>query len=501
MSVSRSVGRMLDRIAPAAARRMREIWYTLNGGRFDTLAGVIDQRLHAHRELLDRRLESVDQHLERLRTTRRADGGGVAFMLADSLARLDARSAGPERPIAVISVLPPLETGIANYSLRTFEASPVPVDMFSPFDRVGPYLTASRRLPAAGGPMQVFALEALAAALPLRNYAAVVWVLGNSDHHLPVIRLLREGRHLEPTAPTWVQLHDPVLFNLARLHADDIDSDAATFLEGRTRVAIPPSERAAVAKGDFSCLLDRPGLPVRALLSDVPLHGLIVHSSAARDILLRDWPGLGGLELRTLFLPVLDGFAGRATQPPHGFRVGSFGYPAASKRTELVVAAFRKLRARHPEVTLVLAGYNVAAYAKAEGLETEAGIELHDNPSTPRLLELMAGVDVAVQLRQQNTGESSGVVPQLLSRDIPTIASAVGAFSEYGDAVAPLPPEGTADDLCALMAAELSDPARRQAARRSYVAAHGPREFCAALLAECPADSARTLPARETQGA
>ena len=188
MSVSRSVGRMLDRIAPAAARRMREIWYTLNGGRFDTLAGVIDQRLHAHRELLDRRLESVDQHLERLRTTRRADGGGVAFMLADSLARLDARSAGPERPIAVISVLPPLETGIANYSLRTFEASPVPVDMFSPFDRVGPYLTASRRLPAAGGPMQVFALEALAAALPLRK---PVWY---------GIRLPETGRPCAPKA-------------------------------------------------------------------------------------------------------------------------------------------------------------------------------------------------------------------------------------------------------------------------------------------------------------
>ncbi len=531
-SLTHSVGRMLEALSPSVAAKARHAWYRLNGGRFDTFATIVEQRAQAQAEHLDRRfdllsglleqsVQAQSEHLDRRsdllsglveqrvhelgddlrgrlnsfealasrlkQTSARHQDGSAAFMLSDSLTRLVARPVDADRRIAVVSVLPPLKTGVANYSLRIFQASPVPVDVFAPFDRAGPYLAATRQLPAAGGPVSIFALEALTEALTMRHYTAVVWVLGNSDHHLPVIRLMREMRHLPPLAPNLVQLHDPWLFNLARVYAEDVDSDLVSLLQAAVPSGLAGADWTAVAVGDISSLLAHPGLPVRALLADVPLRGVIVHSAAARAMLRNDRLLPDDLAVHDLFLPVLDGFTEWDAARRPRLRIGSFGVPDPAKRTDLVVAAFRMLRQEHPDATLVLAGYHAAAYARAFGLAEEPGLEIHDNPGTERYRQLMASVDVAIQLRLRNMGESSGVIPQLLSHDTPTIVSAIGSFTEYGDAVTALPPESTASELYTAIADNLSTPGRRRAARRAYAEAHGPRAFCTALLAACAA--------------
>jgi len=487
MQITRPLGRLLDAVAPSFARRLRTIWLNLNGVPLETLGGVLRQQMYAHQDHFDGRLNELRALIERGARQTFKGGADPSFAIADSLARLEARRAAQPRPIAVVSVLPPAETGIANYTLRTFEASPVPVDVFAPLDGAAAYLAASRRLPAPGGPLAVFALEAFSAALALRDYAAVVWVLGNSTHHLSVIRLLRETRHLPPLAPTWVQLHDPVLFNLARFHAEEMDSDLATLLRGVLRGDLPGAEWKLVARGDIRSVIDHPGLPLRALLAGVPLHGVIFHSRAARDLVRPDWPELEGLAQLLLYLPVMEPFRPRPWTPGPAPRLGTFGYPAASKGTDLVIEAFRRLRATRPAARLVIAGYNAARYAAEHGLDAETGVEVHDNPPMPRLVELMRGVDVALQLRARNTGESSGIVPQLLSLDVPTVATAIGAFAEYGEAVRALPLGSDAEALLAAALEEAATPARRSDARRRYVETHGPDDFCAALLAATPA--------------
>jgi glycosyltransferase involved in cell wall biosynthesis len=504
MPLFRSLGRMIDAVAPNPMRRARAIWSNLNGVPLDTLGGILRQQMHGHQDHFDGRINHAEAMLEDVRLElcqwlelyQRLDRANRtvvhrtadhAFIVADSLARLDARVREARQPIAVVSVLPPLETGIANYTLRTFEASAVPVDVFAPLDGAAAYLAASRRLPSPSGPLAVFALEALSAALPMRNYAAVVWVLGNSNHHLPVIRLLRETRHLAPLAPTWVQLHDPVLFNLARFHAEEMDSDLASLLRAVVPNGIADADWAAVAEGDIQSIVTHTGLPARALLADVPLTGVIFHSRAARDLVLPDWPELAALEQRLLYLPVMEPFRPRSWRPGPAPRLGTFGYPAASKGTDLVMEAFRRLRTIHPGATLVIAGYNAALYATRNGLSGEPGVEVYDNPPMPKLVELMRGVDVALQLRTHNTGESSGVVPQLLSLDVPTVATAIGAFAEYDDAVRTVPIGCTAEHLLVATLEEAADPACRSEERRRYVETHRGRDFCAALLAAPPA--------------
>lgn len=152
-----------------------------------------------------------------------------------------------------------------------------------------------------------------------------------------------------------------------------------------------------------------------------------------------------------------------------------------------MIEAFRRLRATRPEARLVIAGYNAGRYASVHGLCGEPGIEVHDNPPMARLTELMRGVDVALQLRMVDTGESSGVVPQLLSLDVPTVVTANGAFADYGEAVRTVARDCDAEALLAAALEEAAAPARRREARRGYVETHGPGDFCAALLAATPA--------------
>ncbi len=551
MGLTYTIGRLLERVAPSVARRLRDVWYTANGGRIETLAGILDQEMHGHRQHIDQRLNQIqaylgtnhhdlDERLNRIQahlstnhhdlderlnqiqahlstnhhdlgqrlnelqahldaTDRRLDtaqaaaarfnsrieetgGTGAAFTVQDSLRRLEdaPRSSGPR--IAVVSVLPPMQTGIAEYSLQTFEASPVPVDVFTPFPDAGAYMAAVHRLPRPGGPLAIHALETLSFALATRRYEAVIWALGNSAHHLPVLRLLRETRHLDPLAPHWVQLHDPALFHLTRLYADQIGVDPATLLRPAAVTAMPQADWPAVTRSDIRTIVGHIGLPARALFADLPLHGVILHSRAALDLLLPDWPELDRLQKRLLYLPVIDHFTPRIAPPGGGLRIGSFGYPSPYKGTDIILAAFRQLRRRRPEARLVLAGYNAARFSLDEGLGAEPGLEVYDNPPMKTLAELMDGVDVAVQLRTHNGGESSGIVPQLLSRDVPTLTSAIGAFREYGEAVRAMPVGCGPEALCAAILDEAAQPALRRAARRGYVETHSAADFCAALL-------------------
>lgn len=515
MRVTEAFGRLLDRLAPSVARRLRDVWYTLNGGRTEALGHSLHERMHGDRQQLDAALRQVQMGLAGLHarhdvarteleafraelshfTSRieESGGAGASFILQDSLRRLEGtdRSAAPR--IAVVSVLPPMETGIANYTLHTFEASPVAVDVFAPFPDAGAYLAAAHRLRRPDGPLTIHALETLSFALATRRYQAVIWVIGNSDHHLPVLHLLRETRHLAPLAPHWVQLHDPVLFNLARIYADQLGRNLAVLLRTALAQDVPQADWAAVANGDVATILGHHGLPARALFGDLPLRGVILHSRAAAKILRPDWPEMDALEQRRLYLPVLEPFRPRAAPAGSGLRIGSFGYPAQSKGTDAILAAFRHLRRHRPDATLVIAGYNAARYALEEKLCDEPGLEMHDNPAMPKLSALMDSVDVAVQLRTHNSGESSGIIPQLLSRDVPTLASTVGAFGEYGEAVRAVPSGFTPAELSAAILDEASRPARRQAARRAYVDQRRPEEFCAALLCDTSAEAAPAL--------
>lgn len=500
--MAKTFRKILGRLFPTVERVLRTVWRTLNGEHAESLA---QRQLYVTQTLHNQHIEKAqtlqNQQVERTQTlhdqqtvlgdARVLDlkshfesvlpGYVSEFATADSVQRLRQLGDSAEGAIAVVTVVPPAQTGVARFSVATFGAAPFDVDIFGPFESTSAYLGA-HALAGSAGRMSFFAAESVAEGLRVRRYRAVIWVLANSNHNLPVLQLLRRLRHLPQTVPCWIEIHDPVLVNMAD---QVIRADRGNFAQSaRLHFADPAMDIdwSRVARGDHSPLIQAGFAGVRTLLNDVPFSGLIVHSEAAKRIILRDWHDLDEKKVSVLFHPVFEQYRPRQAGRGHGLRIGSFGVPNESKLTPKVIAAHRKLRATLPDTILILAGYDAALFASRQGLVDEPGLIIEDNPSDRRLLTIMSGVDVAVQLRAFDTGESSGIIPQLLAADVPTLVSPIGTMHSYGAAVRYVPQECDAMQLADLILEEARQPARSQAAREAYAQAHTPARFCLDLL-------------------
>src|ERR1700686_2279757 len=98
----RQILKILARIAPGPAQFTKKSIFTLNGSRFEDLKSYINHGIRAE--------------------------GQQGLIAQDSLNRL-LSIARPEPPLAVISPLPPDDTGIANFTVETFKGAGYPVDL------------------------------------------------------------------------------------------------------------------------------------------------------------------------------------------------------------------------------------------------------------------------------------------------------------------------------------------------------------------------------------
>lgn len=415
MSATKLIGQVVSKVSPSLGSQLKSVWYTLNGRRFEDA--------EARRVAIDEwRFSDLKNYLRAEGRTRE-----TSFAVQHSAGRLKQLGGLRGAGIAVASVVPPAETGIAHFTVRAFASGATPVDVFFPHDTAAEYLAVASRLCRDDSAINYFSLEALDLGLAMRDYAAVVWVLGNSDHHIETAKLLRLTRHLPASVPTYIEIHDPVLLNLTARIAVAERTDITALIQQSSGVNLAGVDWERARMGDHRELLDRGATGIPALLNDVRFDGLILHSRAAREMVLRDWGGLDPARANVLFHPVFEPFEEDAPQRrDKAIRIGTFGVPAASKQTDTVIKAFGLIRRTEPEATLLIAGFGAHAYAKAAIREEVPGLLIEDSPPTDRLLDLMRSVDVAVQLRAINTGESSGIIPQLLALNRVTIASSVG---------------------------------------------------------------------------
>lgn len=399
----------------------------------------------------------------------RGQGGLVAW---HSASRIESSEPRGGRPIAVVSCMPPAESGIADSTLLTFREASYAVDIFSAYPSPDEYLHALTDRRLQGSNLRVFDTSSLPLGLRRGLYRAQIFVLGNSDHNLRIALAMRLMRHFRPGIPTYVYLHDPDLRNILKRVAEVEQTPLAQWLKN----AYPDRDGAGI---------EGPGAPepygVRALLQDVPVDGIIVNSLSAKELVLRDYPEFGRERVSVLFHPVFAAAPRAVSTQPSGLVFGSFGVPSPAKRTEIVTAAFRLLRSRFAAARLIIAGYDAGRYAEQCGLGSEQGFDVHDSPSPDSLQQLMASCRVAVQLRRANMGESSGVVAQLLGLGKPIIVSRIGAFREYADAVAFVSTSISAEALADAMAAEAGRPHARSATIAAYAASHRPSVFCERL--------------------
>jgi glycosyltransferase involved in cell wall biosynthesis len=113
--------------------------------------------------------------------------------------------------------------------------------------------------------------------------------------------------------------------------------------------------------------------------------------------------------------------------------IGCFGHLNESKRIPQLLAAFTRLREKHPDAKLLLVG---ALAARLTGIEIPEGVVREDYVSEQRLWSLMAACDAIVSLRSPTMGETSGTAIRALTLGKPLVVSDVGWFSELPDEIA-----------------------------------------------------------------
>ena len=399
-------------------------------------------------------------------------------------------TAAPEEPASgrapsrlaldLVSPLPPVRTGIADYT----------VDLLPELARL-----CDVRLVRVDG--QDVAAEIVerwhpaAMAETGRGGRIPFYQMGNNLHHERI-------HELALRRPGIVTLHDLFLHHLLierTLGRGDLDPyrEELAFDHGWAGAAVAEPPRWG-AYGT-ACLF---ALPCNARLARSQ-RGVLVHSRWARDQLLEDLPEVA---VRVVPMPMP-----LAAEPDDGGRLetrrrlgipetapvlGSFGFQTPIKRTDRVIAALARAELRDTHLLIVGA---VARELDLDGAARSHGVA--DRVHVVGFLErdamaaAMATTDLCVNLRFPTAGETSASLLRLLAMGRPTLVSDYAQFTDLPrDVVASVPiGDGEVEGIAATARALLDDRGRlRELGRRAREhirREHDPARAARAIVESC----------------
>ena len=398
--------------------------------------------------------------------------------------------------IDLVSPLPPVRSGIADYS----------ADLLPHLTRLCDVrlirLPDQKLAPEIAGSHEVGDGEDLGGGGRLPFFQ-----MGNNRYHTAVFDLAcasaRRG------SPGVVTLHDVVLhhFLIERtLQADDFDAYREAMAEEHGWI------------GEAAALPRRwPGGWADAALFALPAHrrlltsqrGVLVHSEWAADWLREEIPGIA---VRAVPMGVPPGkvpdpasgleFRRRHALPEDAPLLGSFGFQTPIKRTDVVIRTLAR-----PEVAGVhlVVGGEPSPTCRLEETAREAGVadRVHFLGFLPfdEFESAIAATDVCLNLRYPTAGETSASLLRILAVGKPTVVSDYAQSVDLPDEVTVKVPLGEEEEevLAARLAELLGDSGRLremgEAARRHVIERHHPAR-AAAATAEALADFAAVEPRR-----
>jgi glycosyltransferase involved in cell wall biosynthesis len=308
------------------------------------------------------------------------------------------------------------------------------------------------------------------------NYDHIVIAVGNSNHHLYVFELLKKLSSVGSLPRVTFYVHDPCLLNLMQIGAG---------LRSTTQLARAISDIYGIEppqmKACTHAALSEQGIFGVRYFRSIGVKRYLVNSVAAADILNRDLAGTSA-RIDRLFHPVFPPVYSEKLEPQsntafNGISIGMFGIPSSAKGNDAVIGAVKRLVRRGYNVRLLIAGFNTAEFAEQRRQLLEGvDYKVFDGPSEPQLIQCIQCVDVAVQLRIQNLGESSGIIPQLLYHGKSVITTDIGSFKEFGNAVRLVARNATEDDI-ADQIVDLSEHPIDASYINRYVEEHSPIRF------------------------
>lgn len=435
-----------------------------------------------HKRIADWRFQDIKTFCD----SRIQAASGLSAAITDSISRISLLQKSDQPLIAVVSVLPPSDTGIATYTYQIFSKTDRPIDLyFSDASSFAQYSLTSVSFGYGVDTLNAFIFESIYKGIESRGYTHIVWTFGDSAHFLPIVSQLLCDKLGFSGIKRILHFHDPFLLSLFNQLCVIAHADIVSILKARRPGLDATVDWSRVSAGDFRQLVNLGVTGLKEIFEHVHFDFIIVHSVAAKNIILADWPELAPSQIKVLFLPVflpvlpvLDRLVPLSTPGSEpSIIIGTFGVPGNHRLTHIIVDAFRLIAKDAPGTKLIIAGYRALSFAKTHNYESIPNLVLVDTPSDDELVRLMQSVDIALQLRCVNTGESSGVIPMLLALNKPVIGSAIGSYLEYEEAIRLVECDVTSATLALVILDELRVAVERKPARDSYVSSHSVNHF------------------------
>jgi glycosyltransferase involved in cell wall biosynthesis len=387
--------------------------------------------------------------------------------------------------LAYFSPLPPLRSGIADYSQELLPnlARYAEIELFID-DGYQP-------VPAISERFRVYNYQRFPSVTRKQPYDAVLYHIGNhAKYHGTIYHTLLEY-------PGIVVLHEYVLHHLIQ---------GITLARGNPRAYLQEMRYCYGRTGAYLArLMIDTGWEVNAWtyplferVVDASL-GVIVHNEYTRQRVLASRPLARIAKVNSPFCPdAVPNSCGDTSAlrralglPEDAFVIASFGFITPQKRLESCLRAFARLRQALPQTVYFLVG-EVSPYYNLQPLldsELRDGVILTGRVSLESFLQYMAAADLAVNLRYPTAGETSATLIRLMGLGKPVIVSNVGAFAEYpDDCCAKVDVDETEEEMLLAMMHALAgnEDLRRQmgANARRYVQTHHTPEEAAQSYVE-----------------
>ncbi len=388
----------------------------------------------------------------------------------DLLDRRTPRSRRPlrRRSIAYVTPLPPVRSGIAEYSLRLLEELALRADVHCFVEDPG----TDVRWPSG---VWVNPLSDLPARWAADEFDHVIHAVGNNGIHRSAIEMLKVVGGV-------VHLHDVRLVNCYA------ESRWPDVVEAHYPGRFTEAELAEMTAFWAESVAERGVF----LLADIArsAQAIFVHSHHAADLVEQD------IGIRPTVVGPLGGLAPwpRRRVRASGARIVSFGIVSTAKQSDKLVRAVRRLRSERPDVELTLVGAGAEVLDTIEG--GAEGVVCAGHVDDVEYERWMEWADLAVQLRDRSNGESSAAVADCLARGLPTVVTAIGSARELpNEVVAHVERDVSDEELAVSLGRLLDDDDRRQRlsdGARSYArhntAAAAAERLLAALDALAPID-------------
>ena len=377
---------------------------------------------HLRQDLCERgkaraRLFSWDRAAEIIVRTIASGTPGADVESREELARRvwNDRPGSRDKRVAVFSPMPPERTGVADFSQKLHMCDP---DRYDVIAKVATGREYKRALADWGVKYNVIPYDFYRNALSApADYAARVFVVGNSSYHEQIVA---EALRTRGESGRFLHFHDALIAGAMEKVRQAEDSSWGRFLSKwypeKSDLSDCPSESSA---RDEFCR-QHGAMCARVLVERSGIDDVIVNNARCRDLILADLTEdqRRRVKVHELFLPIERIDVKRKVTFPDAKGaavIGSFGIPHPTKGSELIVAAVRRLNETGFRCRLLLAGFGAEHYlAGLSAEERTYCLPPMDTSDFGFFLSLMASVDVAVQLRVRQHGESSGCISQLL---------------------------------------------------------------------------------------